>query len=161
MDIVLIKKLVKLVEESNVSSLELEEKDLKIKVTKEMHSVAVNVPAYVQNVPVSAPATNAAAVSTALPAVQAAGAPVTEPAKNNYHEIKSPIVGTFYRASSPDADPFVKVGDTVTVGQVLCIIEAMKLMNEIESDVSGKVVEVLLENGKPVEYGQPLFRVEA
>lgn len=75
------------------------------------------------------------------------------------HEVGSPIVGTFYRAPNPDADPFVKVGDTVSVGQVLCIVEAMKLMNEIESDIDGTIVKVHVENAEPVEYGQPLFSI--
>jgi acetyl-CoA carboxylase biotin carboxyl carrier protein len=77
-----------------------------------------------------------------------------------YHEIKSPIVGTFYRAPAPDADSYIQIGDVVSVGSVLCIVEAMKLMNEIESDASGKIVKILVENGKPVEYNQPLFLLE-
>lgn len=76
------------------------------------------------------------------------------------HEIKSPIVGTFYRAPAPDADAYVQIGDTVSAGTVLCIVEAMKLMNEIESDVSGKIVKILVESGKPVEYNQPLFLIQ-
>ena len=76
------------------------------------------------------------------------------------HEVRSPIVGTFYRAPAPDADPYVQIGDSVSTGGVLCIIEAMKLMNEIESDVSGKMVKILVENGKPVEYNQPLFLIQ-
>ncbi len=78
----------------------------------------------------------------------------------NLHEIRSPIVGTFYRAPAPDADSYVQVGSDVSAGSVLCIVEAMKLMNEIESDVSGKIVKILVENGKPVEYNQPLFLIE-
>ncbi len=80
--------------------------------------------------------------------------------EKKYHEIKSPIVGTFYRAPSPDAEPYVKVGDIVQAGQVLCIVEAMKLMNEIESDINGKIVQILVENAQPVEYGQTLFLIE-
>jgi acetyl-CoA carboxylase biotin carboxyl carrier protein len=78
----------------------------------------------------------------------------------NLHEIRSPIVGTFYRAPAPDADSYVQVGDMVAPGTVLCIVEAMKLMNEIESDVSGKIIKILTENGKPVEYNQPLFLIQ-
>jgi acetyl-CoA carboxylase biotin carboxyl carrier protein len=78
----------------------------------------------------------------------------------NLHEIRSPIVGTFYRAPAPDADSYVQVGAVVSPGSVLCIVEAMKLMNEIESDVGGKIVKILVENGKPVEYNQPLFLIE-
>ena len=81
--------------------------------------------------------------------------------QTNFHEIKSPIVGTFYRAPAPDADAYVNVGDTVSSGSVLCIIEAMKLMNEIESDISGKIVKILVENGRPVEYNQPLFLIQS
>ncbi|HEX68297.1 MAG TPA: acetyl-CoA carboxylase biotin carboxyl carrier protein [bacterium] len=77
-----------------------------------------------------------------------------------YHEIRSPIVGTFYRAPAPGAEPYVKEGDTIRKGQVLCIVEAMKVMNEIESDISGSVVKILVENGQPVEYNQPLFLIE-
>jgi len=84
-----------------------------------------------------------------------------EEADDRYHKILSPMVGTFYRSPSPGAEPFVNEGDTVKKGQVLCIIEAMKVMNEIESDVSGRVVKILVENGKPAEYNQPLFLIEA
>lgn len=90
-----------------------------------------------------------------------APAPVPAPVGEDLHTIKSPIVGTFYSAASPGGPPFVKVGDVIQVGQVVCIIEAMKLMNEIESDVSGELVRVLIENGQPVEYGQGLFAIRA
>jgi acetyl-CoA carboxylase biotin carboxyl carrier protein len=102
--------------------------------------------------------THSAPASTS-PHVAAAAPPV--PTSEDLKTIKSPIVGTYYSAPSPGAPPFVKVGDTVTVGQVLCIIEAMKLMNEIESDVAGEVVEVFVENGQPVEYGESLFAIRA
>jgi acetyl-CoA carboxylase biotin carboxyl carrier protein len=95
----------------------------------------------------------------ALAAPTAAPASVT--VSEDLHTIKSPIVGTFYAAASPEAPPFVKVGDVIQVGQVVCIIEAMKLMNEIEADVSGELVRVLIENGQPVEYGQGLFAIRA
>ncbi|MGB5848177.1 MAG: acetyl-CoA carboxylase biotin carboxyl carrier protein [Ignavibacteriaceae bacterium] len=84
----------------------------------------------------------------------------SEKSTDNFHDINSPIVGTFYRAPAPDADPYVQVGDSVSPGTVLCVVEAMKLMNEIESDVAGKVVKILVENGRPVEYNQPLFFIE-
>ncbi|HEB83698.1 MAG TPA: acetyl-CoA carboxylase biotin carboxyl carrier protein, partial [Bacteroidetes bacterium] len=77
-----------------------------------------------------------------------------------HHEIKSPMVGTFYRSPAPDAEPYIRIGDKITPGQVLCIVEAMKLMNEIEADVSGRVVEILVENGDPVEFGQVMFRID-
>jgi acetyl-CoA carboxylase biotin carboxyl carrier protein len=96
------------------------------------------------------------------PSLQAtAAAPVPAPISEELHTIKSPIVGTFYSAASPGAPPFVKVGDTIQVGQVVCIIEAMKLMNEIEADVTGELVRVLIENGQPVEYAQGLFAIRA
>jgi len=105
----------------------------------------------------SAPA--AAAVPVAAPV---ASAPVTAaPVEEALHEVKSPIVGTFYESPSPGAPPFVKVGDQVEVGQVLCIVEAMKLMNEIEADVAGEVVKRIAASGQPVEYGQPLFAIKA
>lgn len=91
--------------------------------------------------------------------VQAAGASTAEPIPDNLHVIKSPIVGTFYASASPGAEPFVRVGDDVNSGQVLCIIEAMKLMNEIEAEVSGEVMRIFVENGQPVEYGEPLFAI--
>lgn len=102
-------------------------------------------------------ATHAAPVAAAPVAAVPVAAP-TAPAET-LHEVKSPIVGTFYESSAPGSAPFVKVGDTIAVGQVVCIVEAMKLMNEIESDVAGEVVKILSVNGKPVEYGQPLFAV--
>lgn len=154
MDIALIKKIVKLVEESNISGLEIEENETKIKVTKTLSVpvAAAAVPAPVVSVAAAAPA--------AAPVAVKPEAAVKEEIKANVHEVHSPIVGTFYRSSSPDADPFVRVGDTVAAGQVLCIIEAMKLMNEIEADVSGKIVKILVDNGQPVEYNQPLFLIE-
>ena len=102
-------------------------------------------------------ATEMPAPSLTIPAATLVTAPVSE----DLHTIKSPIVGTFYSAASPGAPPFVKVGDMIQVGQVVCIIEAMKLMNEIEADVSGELVRVLIENGQPVEYGQGLFAIRA
>ena len=103
----------------------------------------------------SAPVPGAAAMHAAPPAAAAT------PAEEDLHEVKSPIVGTFYESPSPGAAPFVKVGDTVEAGQVLCIVEAMKLMNEIESDVAGEVVKRVASSGQPVEYGQPLFLIRA
>jgi len=101
----------------------------------------------------------AAAAGGAKPAAVPAAAEAAAPAEEALHEVKSPIVGTFYESPSPGAPTFVKPGDQVEVGQVLCIVEAMKLMNEIESDVSGEVLRVFVDNGQPVEYGQPLFGI--
>jgi acetyl-CoA carboxylase biotin carboxyl carrier protein len=97
--------------------------------------------------------------STAAPQASAPAAAPPTPAEEGLHLVKSPIVGTYYEAPSPGAPPFIKPGDHVTAGQVLCIVEAMKLMNEIESDVTGEVVKLLVANGQPVEYGQPLFSI--
>lgn len=103
-------------------------------------------------------AAGASPVSAAAPAAASAAAPAEE---ENLHEVKSPIVGTFYESPSPGAPPFVKVGDTVEAGDTLCIVEAMKLMNEIESDVAGEIVKRIASSGQPVEYGQPLFLIRA
>jgi acetyl-CoA carboxylase biotin carboxyl carrier protein len=109
----------------------------------------------------AATAPTAAALSHAAPvAIAAAAAPVADDPYAGMHLVKSPIVGTFYAAPAPDAEPFVQVGDKVSVGKVLCIVEAMKLMNEIESDAAGEIVKVFVEPGQPVEFGQPLFAVK-
>jgi acetyl-CoA carboxylase biotin carboxyl carrier protein len=152
MDLTYVKKLVKLVEESQINELELEEKNSKIRITKNA-SVPAPSASSPQYLHVAAPTT---------PALQPAAAPTEVPAaaEHKYYEIKSPIVGTFYRAPSPDAQPFVDVGSRITSGTALCIVEAMKLMNEIESDVSGTIMKVVAENGKPVEYNQVLFLVD-
>jgi acetyl-CoA carboxylase biotin carboxyl carrier protein len=154
MDLNLIRKLVKLVDSSEVTDLEIEENGTRVKIAKKMRGVqAVAQP---QILSPSQP------VSQQTPSVKEPEekAPVKEETKEGLHEIHSPIVGTFYRAPAPDADPYVQVGDTVSQGSVLCIVEAMKLMNEIESDISGKIVKILVENGKPVEYNQPLFLIQ-
>ncbi len=153
MDFNYIKKLVKLVEDSNISEIEVQENELRIKVTK-----TAPAPVY-QTAMMPAMQQAAPAPRSTADQPRVAEAAATVPASNQ-HEVKSPIVGTFYRSSRPDADPFVKVGDKVTIGQTLCIIEAMKLMNEIESDVSGTITNILVENGRAVEYNQPLFVVE-
>ncbi len=158
MDLNYIKKIVKLVDESGVDEIEIEEEGSKIRVSKARHnSSAAPVPQLIPQQPVyaqPAPAQSASAVPEAAPAA----APKAEGSK--YHEVRSPIVGTFYSAPAPNADPYVQVGSSVQPGTVICIIEAMKLMNEIESDIAGKVVQVLAQNGQPVEYNQPLFLVE-
>lgn len=156
MDLDLIKKLVKIVDTSSVTDLEIEESGLKIKIAKKVRTSQVITQSQI-------PAANAQPV---LQPVSAGTADTlnkkaeVEPTATNLHEIKSPIVGTFYRAPAPDADSYVQIGSVVAPGSVLCIVEAMKLMNEIESDVAGKVVKILVENGKPVEYNQPLFLIE-
>jgi acetyl-CoA carboxylase biotin carboxyl carrier protein len=154
MDLNLIKKLVKIVDTSGITDLEIEQDGLRIKVAKKnRNSQVVTLP---QSIVQTEPNNSVTAASVTEETATTEEKVSTE----NLYEIKSPIVGTFYRAPAPDADAYVQVGDTVSVGSVLCIVEAMKLMNEIESDVSGKVVKILAENGKPVEYNQPLFLIE-
>jgi len=146
MDLRKLKKLIDLVQESGISELEVTEGEEKVRIAKHIGSVA---PAtYVAHAPVAAPAPAAPVAAPAEPAAAAL------PEGN---VVKSPMVGTFYRASAPGAKPLIEVGQSVSSGDRLCIIEAMKLMNEIESEFSGVVKAILVENGQPVEYGQPLF----
>ena len=149
MDLRKLKKLIDLVEASGISELEITEGEEKVKIVKGGGApavVAAPVPGPAAPAPVAPPA----------PAVSALPAETPEVAPEG-HPVKSPMVGTFYRTPSPDAKPFVEVGQVVKEGQIICIIEAMKLMNEIECDKSGTVKAILVENGQPVEYGQPLF----
>lgn len=164
MDIKEIENLIKFVSsQKNVGEVEIEKKDFKLVIRKPAPNVAV--PQYIQaNIPAQLPPApvQAAPVPASTPAATAA--PVAEKAKeaenSNLITIKSPMIGTFYRSSSPDKPPFINVGDEVSPGKAVCIIEAMKLFNEIESEVSGKIVKVLVDNASPVEYDQPLFLVE-
>jgi acetyl-CoA carboxylase biotin carboxyl carrier protein len=156
MDLDLIKKLVKIVDASGVTDLEIVESGLKIKIAKKIRNTQVVTQPQIPVIP-SQPVVNSAA---AVVKEMAEKKTEIEVSAANLHEIRSPIVGTFYRAPAPDADSYVQVGAVVSPGSVLCIVEAMKLMNEIESDVSGKIIKILVENGKPVEYNQPLFLIE-
>ncbi len=151
MDLKYVKQLLELIEKSNVNEIEVEEKGQKIRITKSAPQNVVAGSPYQMGMPqqqFAAPA--AAEVKPSAPAA----------ASKKYHEVKSPIVGTFYASSSPEAAPYVEVGSKVKQGGVLCIVEAMKLMNEIESDIAGTIVKINVENGKPVEYGQVLFLIE-
>jgi acetyl-CoA carboxylase biotin carboxyl carrier protein len=153
MDLRKLKTLIDLVSESGISELEVTEGEGKVRIVKNAPPVYVQPSAsFAPPMTASAPAPGALA-SEQAPA--AAAAPAAPPVQG--HVVTSPMVGTFYRSPSPGADPFVQVGDTVKEGQTLCIIEAMKLLNEIESDKAGVVKEILIENGQAVEYGQPLF----
>ena len=146
-----LKELIEFLKEQDIAEFELERGDVKVRIKRGM-PVAI-APAALT---ISAPTVPAAAIaSPALPSV----APPSKSPDEGLHQVKSPIVGTFYESPSPGSPPFVKAGDTVEAGQVLCIIEAMKLMNEIEADASGEVVKRLVNNGQPVEYGQPLFSI--
>jgi acetyl-CoA carboxylase biotin carboxyl carrier protein len=152
MDLRKLKTLIDLVAESGVSELEVTEGEDKVRIVKNPAPVAAPVQQVYAPAPIAAaPTAPAAAASPAAPAPEAA------PAAPAGHAVKSPMVGTFYRSPTPGADAFVKIGDTVKEGQTLCIIEAMKLLNEIESDKSGVVKEILCENGQGVEFGQALF----
>lgn len=153
MDLKHIKSLLQLISEADVNEVYIEEGDFKIKIKKRSDAPVYSAPA-----PAQAPV--ASVVVPSAPAAQPASAPSPAAAASTTSSIKSPIVGTFYSAASPDAKAFVSVGDVISKGQPLCIIEAMKIMNEIESDMSGKVVAILVKNGQPVEFDQPLFEIE-
>lgn len=153
MDLKYLQKLIKMLDTSNLAEIELEEEGTKIKLSKPTQTVvAAPAPQYIHDAPlhlhapVAKPEPDKTEEKTEVP--------------ENLYEVRSPMVGTFYKAPSPDAEPYVKVGDTVKTGATICIIEAMKLMNEIESDVSGKVVKILADNGQAVEYDQPLMLIE-
>jgi len=147
MDLRKLKKLIDLVQESGIAELEITEGEEKVKIVKSGESALMR-------------RTGAAPLAPALeppPAASPSPVPVAVAPVAEGHVIKAPIVGTFYRASAPNSNPFAEVGQSVKEGQTVCIIEAMKLMNEIEADASGVVKAILVENGQPVEYGQPLF----
>jgi acetyl-CoA carboxylase biotin carboxyl carrier protein len=155
MDIRKVKKLIELLEESGIAEIEITEGEEAVRISRypQGGAAAPMVQAAPPPVAASAPAPAAA------PAAAPAGAPAAEaaPAEKGGKKVLSPMVGTFYRSSSPEAEPFVKVGDEVNVGDVLCIIEAMKMMNQIEAEVSGVIKSVEIENGQAVEFGEPLF----
>lgn len=158
MDLNLIKRLVKIVDSSGVTDLEIEEDGTKIKIAKKIrNSQAVSQVQLPDSVPQQIVTANQVQNETE---VKVEPPKEEEKVAQNLHEIRSPIVGTFYRASSPEADSFIQIGSDVSPGTILCIVEAMKLMNEIEADVNGKIAKILVENGKPVEYNQPLFLIE-
>jgi acetyl-CoA carboxylase biotin carboxyl carrier protein len=152
MDLRKLKKLIDLVQESGIGEIEITEGEEKVRISRQ----AAGTPMVMapQGMPMGyAPMPQA-------PAIAAAPAEAPAPAEAKGHQLKSPMVGTFYRAPSPGAPSFVEIGQSVSKGQTLCIIEAMKLLNEIESDAAGTVKAILVENGQPVEYGQPLFLIE-
>ncbi|VAW98905.1 Biotin carboxyl carrier protein of acetyl-CoA carboxylase [hydrothermal vent metagenome] len=150
MDIRKVKKLIELLEESGIAEIEIHEGEESVRISRQAANAVVAAPAAIA-APVAAPV-----------AAPASSEPAAETAKNEIsgHIVKSPMVGAFYRSASPTAKAFVEVGQTVAVGDTLCIIEAMKLMNQIESDKAGVVKAILVENGQPVEYNQPLFVIE-
>jgi acetyl-CoA carboxylase biotin carboxyl carrier protein len=157
-----IQDLIKFVAKSGVSEVEIEQKDFKIIIKSEQKSKGADQPIFVQ---AAAPALPVAApIAAPAPAAPAAAAPSSPSAATNddskYITIKSPMIGTFYRSSGPDKDAFVNVGDSISQGSTICIIEAMKLFNEIESEFTGRIVKVLVDDASPVEYDQPLFLVD-
>lgn len=155
-----IRKLIRLVEESEIESLEVASWGRRVRITQRLNASSnghSNAPAVVAQAPAAAPApSHAASPQPAAPPVEASAPEDT----GGLVAIKSPMVGTFYRAPAPDADPYVSQNEKIAVGQVVCIVEAMKLMNEIESEITGRVAKVLVENGKPVEFGQELFLID-
>lgn len=154
MDLRKLKTLIDLVSESNVSELEITEAEGKVRIVKSAPVAAA--------APITYSMAPAPVAPQVVPAVDVAPAPAaaSAPAAPAGHTVKSPMVGTFYRASSPGAKPFVEVGDTIKEGETICIVEAMKILNEIEADKSGTVTQILVENGQAVEYGQPLYVIE-
>jgi acetyl-CoA carboxylase biotin carboxyl carrier protein len=158
MDFKQIQELIKIVNKSNIGELSIEEGDFKITI-KQKEDHIQNIMAAAAAPPMYAPMPNVQPALTSAPAVSAPE-PVAPPKADNLITIKSPMIGTFYRRSSPDKPAFADVGDDIAPGKVLCIIEAMKLFNEIESEMSGKIVKVLVDDASPVEFDQPLFLVD-
>lgn len=154
MDLRKLKTLIDLVSESNVSELEITEAEGKVRIVKG----PVGGPVVMATPVAAAPAAVAAPVAAA--AAPAAISPAAEPVAETGHVVKSPMVGTYYSASSPEAKPFVQVGSVVKAGDTICIIEAMKILNEIEADHSGTISKILVDNGQAVEYGQPMFIID-
>ena len=164
MDIQEIKQLIKIVEKSDIGEIELVEEGRKIRISKNSRLSSaggpgngmVN-PVYIQS-PMPAPLAESSTPKT--PPSESVTVSQEAADSDKYYEVRSPMVGTFYRSPAPDAEPYVEVGDTVSEGTTLCIIEAMKLMNEIESEMQGRITQILVENAQPVEYNQVLFLIE-
>jgi len=165
-----IQDLIKLVNKSNISEIRIEDDEFKISIKTDTYQgkvirqeitqpIATGIPQMTMNMPMQ-DNTQAAAPEAAPAATKEAPTDTEEAVSANTEVIKSPMIGTFYRSASPDKPPFIKVGDSITAGDHVCIIEAMKLFNEIEAEISGKVVKVLVEDASPVEYDQPLFLID-
>jgi len=164
MDLRKLKKLIDLVQESGIGELEITEGEERVRIARGGAVTDTPLGAATATTPAAVAAAAGAAVAAtpagAAPAAAPGAAPAAAPAPGTEgHAVKSPMVGTFYRAPAPDAKPFVEVGGAVKEGQIICVIEAMKLMNEIEADASGTIKAILVENGQPVEYGQALFLI--
>lgn len=169
MDLKLIKNLLNLISNSEVNEVTIEEGDFKIQIKKQADQVANNQPPVFIPANIPAPAPVPVSAGSVAPVQQAPAAAQEMPGSNNQDStkessnhliIRSPIVGTFYGSSSPDTDPFVREGDIIARGDTLCIVEAMKIMNEIESEHAGKIVKILVDDAQPVEFDQPLFEIE-
>jgi acetyl-CoA carboxylase biotin carboxyl carrier protein len=154
-----LKELIEFLIEKDIAEFELERGDVKVKIKRAGEHSVVHARPEIPYAAVAVPQSGSPAVASSAAAPPAV--PVAAVPEEDLHIVKSPIVGTLYEAPSPGAPPFVKVGDTVEVGQVLCIVEAMKLLNEIESDVAGEIVKKMGSNGQPIEYGQELFAIRA
>lgn len=159
MDIRKVKKLIELVEESGIQELEIKEGEESVRIQRTPSLGATN-PNIIYSTPAQAMAASAPIANSNDNASASNANNDTQDKKHNGHIVTSPMVGTMYRAPAPDEAPFVEVGKQVKVGDTLCIVEAMKMLNQIESDKAGKVIEILVENGQPVEFGQPLFVIE-
>jgi acetyl-CoA carboxylase biotin carboxyl carrier protein len=157
MDIRKIKKLIELLEESGIAEIEIKEGEEALRISRMPTGTAMAQLPPMASLPLAAPL--AVPAKAAAPSATEVATPAAK-AKGNEHVITAPMVGTFYGAPSPGAKPFIEIGDEIKVGQVLCIIEAMKMMNQIESDKAGRVTSIMARNGDPVEFGQPLFVVE-
>ena len=153
-----IQELIDFISKTGLEEVNIETEEFKIKVKRS--NDAPQIVEQAARPQASAPAPAAAQAPSPAPAAPAPAAPAAEESNKNYVEIKSPMIGTFYRTPNPESPSFVQIGDKVTAGQVVCIVEAMKLFNEIESEISGTIVKVLVENANPVEYDQPLFLVD-
>lgn len=154
MDIRKVKKLIELLEESGIAEIEISEGEESVRISRYPHS---------HGAPMPQPAAIPVAAQAPLPAAAGGGAAEPEPAAETIpsgHVVQAPMVGTFYRSPSPGAKPFVETGQSVNIGDTLCIIEAMKMLNQIEADAAGTIKAVLIENGEPVEFGQPMFVIE-
>ena len=150
-----LKELIEFLIEKDITEFELERGDVKVRIKRGGDVVSVSAPGYIYPpAPAAPPAGEGAAPPTGSPAP-----PKAAPPEEGLHLVRSPIVGTYYESPSPGSPPFVQPGDMIEVGEVLCIVEAMKLMNEIESDAAGELVKILVSNGQPIEYGQELFAI--
>jgi acetyl-CoA carboxylase biotin carboxyl carrier protein len=157
MDIRKVKKLIELLEESGISELEISEGEESVRISRHQRvAMPPLAPMAAQAIPLAPPATQAAPAAPAAPATSAG----EHKPRDDERTVTSPMVGTYYSASTPGSKPFVEIGMEIKVGQILCIIEAMKMMNQIESDKAGRVTAILAKNGEPVEFGQPLFIIE-